>query len=537
MARAAQQGSRWTFSGLRLTPAGCHSHERSPRSAPYGTSAPVPVPPPTHSHGWPVVHSSRKVQLFAVAFALERKNRLNPKETVRVSSLHETEIDGVRCFWADAHRPTLTARLVFRQGMADEVLSESGWLHLLEHLCLHGRGGGVLDVNGSVSILETQFDAHGPSGVAAQHLREVCAWLARPDLGGLDRERGVLRAEARLRQSALARALNWRYGAQGPGLVAYDEPGLVVATPELLAERAARVFTAENAVLALNGPPPVGLQLPLGRGEFLPPRPASPCEHGLGAYVDEAGLVMSGVVERSHAATWVPEIVQRALKQTLRDELGAAYSPSATYERVDSAHAVIVAGSDVLPDILPHLADRVLDLVGRMTSEPVPAQWIDQMRAARLQALADPDTAGGQAWRAASAALVGDPPEGLAELAEKTRSVDGEEIRHELTRFCNSLLLGLPGGSAWSDQLPTLRFPTSQQTASGAAFRSADWPANRSTLHIAADRIVISEPENLLEATIPELVGMYSFPMEDDTSSAATDGPSRSSRSAGRAAS
>lgn len=429
-----------------------------------------------------------------------------------MSSLHETEVDGVRCFWTDAQRPTLTARLMFRQGMADEVLSESGWLHLLEHLCLHGRGGGVLDVNGSVSILETQFDAHGPSGVVAEHLGGVCAWLARPDFGELNRERGVLRAEARLRGSAVTRALNWRYGAQGPGLVAYDEPGLALATAEALAERVARVFTAGNAVLALNGPPPAGLHLPLRPGRFLPPRPAAPCENDVGMYVDEAGLVLSGVVERSHAATWVPEIIQRALKQRLRDELGAAYSPSATYERVDSSHAVVVAGSDVLPEALPHLADRVLDLVGQMASEPVPAQWIDQMRAARLQSLADPDIAGAQAWRAAYAVLVGDPAEDLSDLVEKTHTVDGDQIRHELTTFCDSLLLGLPGESAWRDQLPPLRFPSSQLTPGGAAFRSAEWPANRSILHLAADRISISDGERVIEAPIAELAGMYSFP-------------------------
>ena len=57
-----------------------------------------------------------------------------------------------------------------------------------------------------------------------------------------------------------------------------------------------------------------------------------------------------------------------------------------------------------------------------------------------------------------------------------------------------------------------LRFPTSPQTASGAAFRSADWPANRSVLHIAADRIAVSDQDRVIEARIPELAGMYRFP-------------------------
>ena len=73
--------------------------------------------------------------------------------------MQQTTIDGVACFWVDTGRPTLTARLLFRAGSADEPLHESGWLHLLEHAVLHGRGGGTLHVNGFVSPLITAFDA------------------------------------------------------------------------------------------------------------------------------------------------------------------------------------------------------------------------------------------------------------------------------------------------------------------------------------------------------------------------------------------
>ncbi|HET8768285.1 MAG TPA: hypothetical protein VFM86_13260, partial [Pedococcus sp.] len=71
--------------------------------------------------------------------------------------LHRTEVDGVPAFWVDSGRPTLTAALVFRWGMVDETLPETGWTHLLEHLALHGRGGGALQVNGMVSLVHTRF--------------------------------------------------------------------------------------------------------------------------------------------------------------------------------------------------------------------------------------------------------------------------------------------------------------------------------------------------------------------------------------------
>src|SRR4051812_36516032 len=108
-----------------------------------------------------------------------------------MAELFHDEVDGVPCFWVDTGRPTLTARLTFRQGAADERLTESGWLHLLEHLALRGRGGGTLQVNGSVGMLDTTFDAHGPAAAVAYHLEQVCRWLARPSFLDLQRERDV----------------------------------------------------------------------------------------------------------------------------------------------------------------------------------------------------------------------------------------------------------------------------------------------------------------------------------------------------------
>ena len=243
-------------------------------------------------------------------------------------TLRDTEVDGVRCFWVDTGRPTLYARLMFRAGMVDEEFHESGWLHLLEHLCLHGRPSlGALQVNGSVSLLVTAFDSHGPADAVADHLGQVAAYLRNPQFDELDHERKVLRAEADTRDSVAARALSWRYGARGPALASYPEPGLIRAVPELLRNLAARVFTRGNAVLMLDGPPPEGLTLELPDGELLAPPPAvSNVATQPALYVDR-GLVMSGVVARSEEATMLPDLLQLALKRRLRDEAAAAYAP------------------------------------------------------------------------------------------------------------------------------------------------------------------------------------------------------------------
>ena len=93
--------------------------------------------------------------------------------------LRHTDVDGVRCFWVETGRPTLAGALFFRHGMVDEPLAESGWLHVLEHLALHGRGGGALHVNGSVTPLHTSFDVHGPHQGVVDHLAQVTS-LALP---------------------------------------------------------------------------------------------------------------------------------------------------------------------------------------------------------------------------------------------------------------------------------------------------------------------------------------------------------------------
>ncbi len=426
--------------------------------------------------------------------------------------LHETEIDGVRCFWVDAGRPTLSAQLAFRQGMADETLNESGWLHLLEHLCLHGRGGGALHVNGAVSVLTTEFSAHGPTGLVAEHLRDVTDWLASPDLRDLGRERDVLRAEARLRGGPGSRAFGWRYGARGPGLACYDDPGLGRATGEALSARAARVFTTGNAVLALDGPPPAGLRLHLPSGPILPASDAVPYDNGMAAYVDEGGLVLSGVVPRSGEATVVPVIVQRALKQRLRDQAGGAYAPWADYHRVDSNRALVLAGSDISPTLHPRLAGIALDLVARFASEPVPQEWLEEIIAERLQAYADPHMVAMVAWRAASMWLVGDEPETHAEMVEKTRRLDPQAIRADLVAFSDSLLLGIPGETLWHDQLPMLKFPMTTSSWGGRSWRHRDWPANNAVLTVDASRVAIARGETSQAVALGSIAGLYCYP-------------------------
>lgn len=408
--------------------------------------------------------------------------------------LHHTDIDGVPCFWVESGRPTLAAQLLFRSGMADEWLSASGWTHMLEHLALHGRGGGALAVNGSVALLHTTFDAHGPAPEVARHLTELTTWLSGPVFHELEREKGVLQAESALRaDSPSRRALGWRYGSLGPGTVCYSEPGISRATPADLARHAARVFAAGNAALVLDGPPPVELTLRLPPGPVQVAPRAVPCGDLIpAAYVDNGGLVISGVVPRSPAATFLPELLQRGLQERLRDGAGAAYAPWATYEKVDDEQALVLAGSDLLASVLPTIADEVLGLVRDLaTMGPEPARFAD-VREARVQAMRDPYATVGLAMRAAHDHLAGRQILSFDEYLDEALAVSARDVQAEARAFKDTLLLGIPGQSRWSDQLPMTEWPEQRPMLAGKRFRHRDWPAVRSRLVVGPQGVEVA---------------------------------------------
>lgn len=427
-------------------------------------------------------------------------------------TLHQTEIDGVRCFWVETGRPTLAAHLIFRQGMVDEPLLESGWLHLLEHLALHDRDRQSLQINGSVSLLETSFDAHGPAELVADHLSGVTGWLSAPEFGQLDRERKVLRAEGDLRAGPTQRALGWRYGATGPGVAAYQEPALGAATPELLAERAAAVFTQGNAVLALDGPPPPGLRLNLSEGELLPASDATAIEEKTpAAYVDGAGVVVSGVVERGPHATFVPDLLQRQLTERLRNQEGGSYAPWATYERVDETRAVVIAGSDVHAQGRGSLAGGMWSLLQGLATNGAPRAHLDDAIALRRQALHDPYAAYGVALQAAHFVLNGRAPLAFDELVTELDATSPDDVQREVAHFLDSLLIGLPPETTWNEQWQMVTPATGSPRLQGRRFRSIGWPASKDELVIGASGVEVRADSLAQTYEVTELEGVLAF--------------------------
>lgn len=427
--------------------------------------------------------------------------------------VHETDINGVRCFWVETNRPTLRASLLFRQGLADERLVESGWLHLLEHLALDGKGGGALSINGSVSLLQTSFDAHGPAGLVAAHLTAVTRWLSDPDLSRLEHERNVLAAESSSRGGPGLRALGWRYGASGPGVLNLDESGLGRASEDDLRDRAHRVFTRGNAVLVLDGPPPAELTLDLHDGPLLRPEKAVPCGDTLPAvYNEEAGLALSGVVERSMGAVLLPYVLERMLRDRLRHEAGAAYAPWSDYQPVDDDHAVVLAGSDVAPRMLPGLFTEVARLAHTIRDDGLPAAIVEEAVELRVQALNDPYNSVGLAFAAGNYALGGEEPKSLEEIVAENRAVTHFSLQGDAWAFTQSLLVGVPGETTVLDGWPVLLPPTHVPLATGPRiFKHRDWPASTNELWVTDDVVHVAHATHSRALRLDQIEAMFVF--------------------------
>ena len=424
--------------------------------------------------------------------------------------VRETVVDGVRTMWVDSGRPTLLATLMFRAGRADEVLTTAGWLHLLEHLALHGLHRGSLAVNGSVSTLETTFTFHGPAEQVVTALAEVTRRLTSPDMAELDRERRVLAAEASTRGGPVHRALGQRYGARGPGLAAYDDVALGRATPELLHGLARSVFVASNASLALDGPPPADLGLDLAEGDGVRSAPAAvPVEHPRTAYMEPVGLVLSGVVTRSAAHTFAAHMLEDALRRRLREQDGTSYAPYSLYEAVDADHALVLAGADVSPTTAPSLLGNVIDLTDALATHGPDPEALADVKAAARQAFTDPYNIGFLAHRAAAQALQGRPVEQLEDVLAEHDAIEVDTLVPALSELRDSLIVGAPPGTAPHRRLTLSEQPVVATPAKGT--RSASWPADDHRLGVTDTMLTVGDSRHHYQYDLGDLAGYFTW--------------------------
>jgi hypothetical protein len=237
------------------------------------------------------------------------------------------EVDGVPVFWQEGP-PPLAAVLMFRVGVRDESFPQRGISHLVEHLAMSGLGRRHHEFNASVHVAMTTFEATGPAVDVAAFLTDVCRALADLPTDRLETERKILAVEAEDAGGIVDLHLLLRYGLRGPGLAAARPPAPDALDADAVRSWAGRHFVRSAAVLALTGPPPPGLRLPLADGP-VPNRPDVPPLDLLGplwiSHGGDRGIAMSVRIPAGEAAAVAGRVARHRLTEELRYRLGLVY--------------------------------------------------------------------------------------------------------------------------------------------------------------------------------------------------------------------
>ncbi len=186
--------------------------------------------------------------------------------------MQRTSADGVTVLWeaAPGHGP-LSAVLSFGTGTRDETAPTLGATRLVETLVMTPVGKRPHEFTSIVEEEATHFIAKGTPAEVTGFLHAVCNALLDLPTHHIEHATRLLTIEdPRTRDHRGAEPLSARYGPHALGLTTHHHPDTYSRhTPDTVRTHAATHFTRGNAVLALDGPPPPGLTLPLPDG----PRP------------------------------------------------------------------------------------------------------------------------------------------------------------------------------------------------------------------------------------------------------------------------
>lgn len=186
--------------------------------------------------------------------------------------MQRTSADGVTVLWTPARTPgPLTAELSFGTGIQDETAPTLGITRVIEALVMSEVGDRPYRFTSTVEEEHTHFAAEGTAEEVTDFLEAVCRALSELPLHHLGHVTRLLGIHAPVTADHRgAEPLRARYGPHGNGLALQQDPGMYGwHTADAVRAHAAAHFTRGNAVLAIDGPPPEGLALPLPDG----PRP------------------------------------------------------------------------------------------------------------------------------------------------------------------------------------------------------------------------------------------------------------------------
>lgn len=377
------------------------------------------------------------------------------------AQLHWTEVDGVPTVWAEDRGP-LRASLMFRVGKADEQLPTNGITHLVEHLALYRLGQQPHYQNGSVRTSITSFDSVGEIDEVTSFLTGVCEGLTDLPTDRREAELRVLETEASRRaNSTFTAALTWRYGPAGPGLWTYDEFAGATADDVMLQSWSDRMFSRDNAVLVLTGPPPVGLRLPLRDGaRQVPPALVDVLAHNPAWFSHGFGDVAAlAPLSRSAAALAYVDALQHRLVEQLRFELGVAYSPKVDYDPYDRRTALVFARTDAHADHLQAVADVLTSSIDHLSDHGPDPALLHRYRARTIARFTAEDAASSLALYVGMDLLLTGERISVAAHTEDVAVMTDADVSAAAREAQSRMLygmpenVGLPSGRAW--QVPS----------------------------------------------------------------------------------
>ena len=191
----------------------------------------------------------------------------------------------------------------------------------------------------------THFWFYGDRDQGIERLAATVRAMADLPVDRVERERGILRAEAQGRGSSQWSVhAAYRYGTTGFGLVAFDEFGLARLGRADLRAYAKRFYASGNVVLYMTGVPPAELDIRLPEGPVVQapqPRPIPYVEYPSSLERGPDGSVgVSFVVQRTHAQVAAKEIAEARLRQWLRHRAGVTYQARGALRPLDERPGV-----------------------------------------------------------------------------------------------------------------------------------------------------------------------------------------------------
>lgn len=376
-------------------------------------------------------------------------------------------VDGVRVVIAAGDDPTVTAGIMFHVGQGDETLATRGLTHLVEHLALYGLDLPDVHHNGTTDDSVTHFYAHGTAEEVAAFLKTVCRNLSDLPLERMDVEKDILRLEAAGRgPSPVYAQRDVRYGAAGPGLVAYRELGLEKINAADVRAWTRQWFTRENAVVWVIAPAlPEGLELPLPSASpaFRPVAAESPFTRP--AVFFPSGnrvILLDAVVPRSAASAAFARLAARTLFRALRTEAGVSYQADCDYQPIDALRARITLIADALTDQHEAVTHGMVDVLRRLAAGEISLQDNVYPRETR-EALTSRNAGARRIVGIAMDLLIGAEVRSSQQILDKADEIGVEELRWAAGALLADALLQAPEGVPAPDGFTVIQDPPAER--------------------------------------------------------------------------